>query len=49
VLGSANELVDHYGRLAEQGIERVYTWFCDFAQPETLAEFGETVVAAAAA
>jgi len=45
VIGTAAELVDHYGRLAEQGIERVYVWFCDFAPPETLAEFGETVIA----
>ncbi len=45
VIGSANELVDHYGRLRERGVERVYTWFCDFAPPETLAEFGETVIA----
>jgi alkanesulfonate monooxygenase SsuD/methylene tetrahydromethanopterin reductase-like flavin-dependent oxidoreductase (luciferase family) len=45
VIGSAAELVDHYGRLAEQGIERVYTWFCDFASPDTLAQFGEEVIA----
>jgi alkanesulfonate monooxygenase SsuD/methylene tetrahydromethanopterin reductase-like flavin-dependent oxidoreductase (luciferase family) len=45
VMGSAAELVDHYGQLSERGIERVYTWFCDFAPPETLAEFGEDVVA----
>ena len=45
VIGSGAELVEHYGRLAEQGIERVYTWFCDFAPPETLAAFGEEVVA----
>ena len=45
VIGTAAELVDHYGRLAGQGIERVYVWFCDFAPPETLAEFGETVIA----
>jgi alkanesulfonate monooxygenase SsuD/methylene tetrahydromethanopterin reductase-like flavin-dependent oxidoreductase (luciferase family) len=44
VIGSAAELIDHYGRLAEQGVERVYTWFCDFAPVETLAEFGETVI-----
>ncbi len=44
VIGSASELVDHYGQLGEQGIERVYTWFCDFAPPETLAEFGADVV-----
>jgi hypothetical protein len=45
VIGTGAELMDHYGRLAEQGIERVYTWFCDFAPPETLAEFGEEVIA----
>ena len=45
VIGTAPELVDHYGTLAERGVERVYTWFCDFAPPETLAEFGEDVIA----
>jgi alkanesulfonate monooxygenase SsuD/methylene tetrahydromethanopterin reductase-like flavin-dependent oxidoreductase (luciferase family) len=45
LIGTAAELVDQYGRLAEQGIERVYTWFYDFAAPETLAEFGEDVIA----
>jgi alkanesulfonate monooxygenase SsuD/methylene tetrahydromethanopterin reductase-like flavin-dependent oxidoreductase (luciferase family) len=44
VIGSADELVDHYAQLAARGIERVYTWFCDFAPPETLAEFGEDVI-----
>jgi alkanesulfonate monooxygenase SsuD/methylene tetrahydromethanopterin reductase-like flavin-dependent oxidoreductase (luciferase family) len=43
-IGSATELVERYERLAERGIERVYTWFCDFAPPETLAEFGEDVI-----
>jgi len=45
VIGTSAELVDHYGRLADRGVERVYTWFCDFAPPETLAEFGEDVIA----
>jgi alkanesulfonate monooxygenase SsuD/methylene tetrahydromethanopterin reductase-like flavin-dependent oxidoreductase (luciferase family) len=45
VIGSGPELLDHYGGLAGQGIERVYTWFADFAPPETLAEFGDEVVA----
>jgi alkanesulfonate monooxygenase SsuD/methylene tetrahydromethanopterin reductase-like flavin-dependent oxidoreductase (luciferase family) len=45
LFGSASELVDRYGELQDRGIERVYTWFCDFAPPETLAEFGEDVVA----
>ena len=43
--GGASELVDAYARLAEEGVERVYTWFCDFAPPDTLTEFGETVIA----
>ena len=33
-----------FGSLAERGVERVYVWFCDFAPPETLAAFGETVI-----
>jgi alkanesulfonate monooxygenase SsuD/methylene tetrahydromethanopterin reductase-like flavin-dependent oxidoreductase (luciferase family) len=45
IIGNGPELVDHYGRLAERGVERVYAWFCDFAPPDTLAAFGEEVVA----
>jgi len=44
VIGTGPELVDHFRRRASQGIERVYTWFCDFAQPETLAGFGADVI-----
>jgi alkanesulfonate monooxygenase SsuD/methylene tetrahydromethanopterin reductase-like flavin-dependent oxidoreductase (luciferase family) len=44
VVGSGAELCDHYGRLAEQGVERVYVWFCDFAPPETIAAFGDAVI-----
>jgi len=44
VLGTGPELVDHFGRLSEQGVERVYTWFSDFAPPETLAAFGTEVI-----
>ena len=44
-VGSGPELVDHYGQLAEQGIERVYTWFTDFSAPETLTAFGAEVIA----
>jgi alkanesulfonate monooxygenase SsuD/methylene tetrahydromethanopterin reductase-like flavin-dependent oxidoreductase (luciferase family) len=46
VAGSAPELVDRFSALAEQGIERAYVWFCDFAPPETLAAFGEHVISA---
>jgi alkanesulfonate monooxygenase SsuD/methylene tetrahydromethanopterin reductase-like flavin-dependent oxidoreductase (luciferase family) len=44
LIGSASELIDAYARLGEQGIERVYTWFCDFAPPDTICEFGEDVI-----
>ena len=45
VCGESAELVQHFGTLAERGIERFYIWFADFAAPETLAEFAETVMA----
>ena len=44
-IGTADELIDHFGALADRGVERVYAWFCDFAQPDTVTEFGATVVA----
>ncbi len=43
-IGTGPELVEHFRRRAEQGVERIYTWFCDFAPPETLAGFGEEVI-----
>jgi hypothetical protein len=46
-IGTAAELVDHFGRLEERGVERVYTWFCDFAPPETLEAFGAVIAGAA--
>ncbi len=45
VVGTTAELVDHFGALADRGVERSYVWFCDFAPPDTLAAFGEGVVA----
>jgi alkanesulfonate monooxygenase SsuD/methylene tetrahydromethanopterin reductase-like flavin-dependent oxidoreductase (luciferase family) len=45
VAGSAAELTDHFAALAAQGIERAYVWFCDFAPPDTIAAFGENVIA----
>ena len=44
VIGTGPELVEHFARRAESGIERIYTWHCDFAPPETLAAFGEEVI-----
>ncbi|MCK9893483.1 LLM class flavin-dependent oxidoreductase [Frankia sp. AgB32] len=45
VVGNGQQLVDHFGALADRGVERVYAWFCDFAHPATLAGFGEQVIA----
>jgi alkanesulfonate monooxygenase SsuD/methylene tetrahydromethanopterin reductase-like flavin-dependent oxidoreductase (luciferase family) len=45
LIGDGAELADHFARLAERGVERIYAWFCDFAAPETLAAFGERVIA----
>ncbi len=44
VVGTGAELVEHFGRFAGQGVERIYVWFCDFAPPETLAAFGAEVI-----
>jgi alkanesulfonate monooxygenase SsuD/methylene tetrahydromethanopterin reductase-like flavin-dependent oxidoreductase (luciferase family) len=44
VVGDPAELVDHYGSLRERGVERFYVWFTDFADPATLAAFGERVI-----
>ena len=44
IVGSGPELVDHFSRLQARGVERVYAWFCDFAQPDTLAGFGDEVI-----
>ena len=49
VVGNATELVDRFGALEARGIERMYVWFCDFAAPDTLAAFGEDVIAPMAA
>lgn len=45
VVGNGAQLVEHFGRLADDGIERVYPWFTDFAAPGTLAAFGAEVIA----
>jgi alkanesulfonate monooxygenase SsuD/methylene tetrahydromethanopterin reductase-like flavin-dependent oxidoreductase (luciferase family) len=44
VLGTAPELLEYFGGLADKGVERVYAWFTDFAPPETLSAFGEGVI-----
>jgi alkanesulfonate monooxygenase SsuD/methylene tetrahydromethanopterin reductase-like flavin-dependent oxidoreductase (luciferase family) len=44
VVGTAPELVDRFGAMAERGVERVYAWFTDFAPADTLARFGGEVI-----
>ena len=44
VCGRADELIDYFGRLRDQGAQRFYVWFADFGAPESIAEFGESVI-----
>ena len=43
-VGGGPEVHDAYAALAEQGVERFYCWFTDFADPRTLEAFGATVI-----
>lgn len=45
VVGEGPELVEHFQRMQEVGVERFYLWFSDFAPPSTLESFGRDVVA----
>jgi len=45
VVGTGVELCEHFTRRAAQGVERSYVWFTDFGNPDTLAAFGEQVIA----
>jgi alkanesulfonate monooxygenase SsuD/methylene tetrahydromethanopterin reductase-like flavin-dependent oxidoreductase (luciferase family) len=44
VCGDAEQLTQHFAGLTAQGVQRFYVWFADFAKPESLHEFGETVI-----
>lgn len=46
VCGDADELIRHFSGLADQRVERFYVWFADFAAPDSLHEFGESVIKA---
>jgi len=46
VCGDADELIGHFAGLAAQRVERFYVWFADFAVPDSLHEFGESVIKA---
>ena len=44
VCGDADELLAYFAGLAAARVERFYVWFADFAVPQSLHEFGETVI-----
>ncbi|WP_236976704.1 MULTISPECIES: LLM class flavin-dependent oxidoreductase [Mycobacterium] len=44
VCGDADELIGHFAGLAAQRVARSYVWFADFAAPQSVSEFGETVI-----
>jgi alkanesulfonate monooxygenase SsuD/methylene tetrahydromethanopterin reductase-like flavin-dependent oxidoreductase (luciferase family) len=44
VCGDADELIQYFAGLAAQRVERFYVWFADFAIPDSLHEFGESVI-----
>jgi alkanesulfonate monooxygenase SsuD/methylene tetrahydromethanopterin reductase-like flavin-dependent oxidoreductase (luciferase family) len=44
ICGDADELTGYFSGLAAQGVERFYVWFADFAAPDSLHEFGESVI-----
>ena len=44
-VGNGDELREHFAHRARQGVERSYVWFTDFGNPDTLAAFGEEVIA----
>ncbi len=44
VCGAADELITHFNALAAQKVQRCYVWFADFGVPDSLAEFGESVI-----
>lgn len=46
VCGDAGELVEYFTELAQQGAQRFYVWFADFAPPDSIREFGESVISA---
>jgi alkanesulfonate monooxygenase SsuD/methylene tetrahydromethanopterin reductase-like flavin-dependent oxidoreductase (luciferase family) len=43
VVGTADQLADHFGSLRARGVERFYVWFTDFAPPPTLHRFAEVI------
>jgi alkanesulfonate monooxygenase SsuD/methylene tetrahydromethanopterin reductase-like flavin-dependent oxidoreductase (luciferase family) len=44
ICGDADELTQHFAGLSAQRVQRFYVWFADFAVPDSLHEFGESVI-----
>jgi alkanesulfonate monooxygenase SsuD/methylene tetrahydromethanopterin reductase-like flavin-dependent oxidoreductase (luciferase family) len=44
LVGNADEVRDRLRALQAGGVERIYTWFTDFAVPGTLSAFGREVI-----
>lgn len=44
VCGDADELIEYFVGLSDQGVQRFYVWFADSAPPEAIEEFGESVI-----
>jgi alkanesulfonate monooxygenase SsuD/methylene tetrahydromethanopterin reductase-like flavin-dependent oxidoreductase (luciferase family) len=49
VIGTTDELADHFAALHATGVDRVYAWFADFAPAATLDRFAEVVSSLGAA
>ncbi|MCB0994815.1 MAG: LLM class flavin-dependent oxidoreductase [Acidimicrobiales bacterium] len=43
-IGNGDELTEHFAARREQGVERFYVWFADFAKSDTLEGFGDGVI-----
>jgi alkanesulfonate monooxygenase SsuD/methylene tetrahydromethanopterin reductase-like flavin-dependent oxidoreductase (luciferase family) len=48
VCGNAAELTEYFCNLSIQGAQRFYVWFADSAPPDSIEEFGESVIGSCA-
>ena len=44
VVGRADAIQEHVDGLVRRGVDRLYAWFADFAEPSTVAAFGDRVI-----
>jgi alkanesulfonate monooxygenase SsuD/methylene tetrahydromethanopterin reductase-like flavin-dependent oxidoreductase (luciferase family) len=43
IVGTTAEMAEHFSALRARGVERIYTWFADFAPPSTLERFSAVI------